>query len=298
MKTQIVNDYIKMISSYSSLIISEADKSWKNINFSQNEPEIVKDYLLSPNIGIDYLNWNLSEVIYRQTNRYEIKFASVFCHQKPRIKRTPNSVSSCIGDTISCELGDLMTIFVLLDKNKKIVYSSAKIMQAKKTHNIDSQSQKCLYENDIEFEMPKNIIEYSSNDNNLRFFPDFDDNREKALSYLILNNGIPLVKQIPSSSNLSYRWGYHLQLTLEMKSGLSFTTPIDKNDSGWNCIINDLINVGTGKVKNNIKRGYGLNHFINHFNYFFFYPEYIMENENFGIPKIIIFCKDTELALE
>jgi hypothetical protein len=50
----------------------------------------------------------------------------------------------CTGSTCICELGDLMTVFLLLDKNKNIVCSTAKIMQVKKQDNLNSESQKCL----------------------------------------------------------------------------------------------------------------------------------------------------------
>lgn len=297
MKDKIISDYIKLISKYSSLIISEANNSWKGIDFTKTEPQIIKDYLLSAGKGVDYLNHKISSVIHTQT-RYEVKFASVHCHQKSRIVRTNNSITNCTGSTSSCELGDLMTIFILLDKNKKIVHSTAKIMQAKKKDVLDSESQKCLYESDLDFEMPQNIVIESTNPDKLRILPNFNSNRNNALSYLILNNGFPLNKEIPSSSNLSYSWSLHLNLMMEFKTGLSFVPPINEVENGWNCIINDLINIGAGKIKCNTKRGSGLEHFINAFNYFFFFPEYKLENENTGIPKVIIFCKDTELGLE
>jgi hypothetical protein len=297
MKDKIISDYIKMISKYSSLIISEANNSWKGIDFSKTEPQIIKDYLLSAGKGVDYLNYKISSVI-RSQPRYEVKFASVYCHQKPIIVRTNNSITKCLGSTPSCELGDLMTIFVLLDKNKKIVHSTAKIMQAKKKDILDSESQKCLYESDLDFEMPQNIVNESTNPDKLRTLPNFNSNRNNALSYLILNNGFPLNKEIPSSSNLTYSWSHHLNLMMEFKTGLSFVTPTKKVDNGWNCIINDLINIGAEKIKGSTKRGSGLEHFINAFNYFFFFPEYKLENENTGLPKVIIFCKDTKLEIK
>ncbi|PWH81909.1 hypothetical protein [Brumimicrobium oceani] len=268
MKDQIISDYIKMISKYSSLIISEANNSWKGIDFSKTEPQIIKDYLLSAGKGVDYLNHKISSVIHTQT-RYEVKFASVYCHQKPRIVRTNNSITKCLGSTPSCELGDLMTIFVLLDKNKKIVHSTAKITQAKKKDILDSESQKCLYESDLDFEMPQNIVNESTNPDKLRILPNFNSNRNNALSYLILNNGFPLNKEIPNSSNLSYSWSHHLNLMMEFKTGLSFVAPTNKADNGWNCIINDLINIGAVKIKSSTKRGSGLEHFINAFNYYY-----------------------------
>jgi len=288
-----ISNYVKMISNYSDLIRQEGIRSWNNIDFSQSEPEIIKEYLLSAGKGVDYLNHNVSKIITSQT-KYELKFASVFCHQKPRVIRTPQSKTNCIGSTDSCELGDLMTIFLLLDRNKNLVCSTAKIMQAKKFDNLDSESQKCLYESDLEFEMPNNVVNVSTNNSSLRELPDYSENRNMALSYLILNDGHPYNKEIPSVSNLHYGWNHHLELMMELKTGKKFTHPIDSDDIGGNCIINDLLNLGVGKVQSSIKRGYGLDFFINAFNYYYYYPEYWIENEDAGIPKMIIICKDTQ----
>lgn len=292
-----ISNYVNMISKYSDLILREASNSWNNIDFSKPEPEIIKEYLLSAGKGVDYLNHNVSKIITNQTE-YELKFASVFCHQKPRVVRTFNSRKNCIGSTDSCELGDLMIVFLLLDKNKNVVCSTAKIMQAKKQDNLDSESQKCLYESDLDFNMPNNVVKVSSNDFALRKLPNYSERRNMGLSYLILNGGNPYNKEIPSASNLHYGWNYHLELMMELKTGKKFVNPIDKEDIGWNCIISDLLNIGTGKVKSSIDRGYGLDFFINAFNYYYYYPEYKIENEETGIPKIIIICKNTERSID
>jgi len=284
-----------MISKYSTLILNESIRSWDNIDFSKSEPSIIKEYLLSAGKGVDYLNHKISKIITNETD-YELKFASVYCHQKPRVIRTQNSRTKCVGSTDSCELGDLMTIFLLLDKNKNIVCSTAKIMQAKKQDNLDSASQKCLYESDLEFEMPNNVVNVSTSRSALRKLPDYSEHRNMALSYLILNDGHPYNREIPSASNLHYGWNHHLELMMELKTGKKFTNPIDNNDIGWNCIINDLLNIGTGRVTSSIKRSSGLDFFINAFNYYYYYPEYKLENEESGIPKMIIICKDTEMV--
>ena len=286
-----------MISIYSDLIISESVRSWNDIDFKQTEPNIIKEYLLASGKGVDYLNQNISKVITKETE-YEMKFASVFCHKKPTITRTENSKSQCQGNTPSCELGDLMTIFLLLDRDKNISFSSAKIMQAKKYDILNSESQKCLYESDRDFEMPKNVLSKSTCVDKLRILPDYSENRNLGLSYLILNSGHPFNKEIPYNSNLHYSWGHHLQLTMELKTGKKFEIPSDSNDNGWNCIINDLLNVGSGAIKSSTERGYGIKELINAFNYYYYYPEYWRENEEAGIPKLLIICRDTERKIK
>lgn len=80
-------------------------QSWNGINLAATEPDIIKNYLLSPDVGVDYLNRNIAANIHSNT-QYTKKFASVYTHQKPRITRTVNSIANCTGDTRQCELED------------------------------------------------------------------------------------------------------------------------------------------------------------------------------------------------
>lgn len=85
---------------------------------------------------------------------------------------------------------------------------------------------------------------------------------------------------------------------MEFKTALAFNTPVNNMDNGWNCIVNDLLNIGAGIIKSSSNRGYGLDHFKNIFNYYYYYyEEYKIESENEEISTMIVFCKDTELAL-
>lgn len=297
MKDKIIQDYIKMISSYGSLIYREAENSWKGISKVHNEPKIVQDYLLSKGKGVDYLNHTVSKKILDET-KYEMKFASVYCHKKPTIQRTVNSKTNCKGSSPGCELGDLMIVFVLLDKNKSIVHSTAKIMQAKKHDKLDSESQRCLYESDLDFEMPKNVVSHSTNKNKLRILPNFNANRHNALSYLIIRPRSIKTVAIPYHSNIHNQWGSELKNIMELKTGLSFNPPKDNSSNNWDCIINDLLNIGSGVVKSSTKRGYGLDYFKDRFNFFFFFPEYKQENESEGMSQLFVFCKDTELSID
>src|SRR5690606_22848559 len=121
------------------------------------------------------------------------------------------------------------------------IASTAKMMQAKKIDFIDSESIKCLYESDLDFQVPANLIKHSTCVNLIRLLPDYHEGIDKALSYLILNSGSSKNKEIPSSSNLSYDWSYQMQLTMEFKTGLHFSKPSYANENGWNCIVNDLM---------------------------------------------------------
>ena len=76
--------------------------------------------------------------------------------------------------------------------------------------------------------------------------------------------------------------------------GKSFVPPTATTND-WDCIIEDLINVGTGKITSSTSRGAGLKFVLDSFNFLFFYDEYKMELDNPGLPTIYIIVQDTEL---
>ncbi len=112
----------KLVISKRDLILSEACLSWLNINFNQSEPYIIQQYL---NEGTKYLNEHIAQQL--STWGFVVKFGGVFVHQNPIINR----LSECKGNK-RCELGDLLTVFLFVDKNKNLLFQSAFISQAKK----------------------------------------------------------------------------------------------------------------------------------------------------------------------
>lgn len=290
--------FIQTISTFSNEIKIHSQKSWLGINLGLSEPEIIKQYLMSPKVGVDYLNENISKLV-SGNSQYQIKFASVFTHQKPRIERTVTSKSNCVGNTDQCEIGDLLLIFCFIDRNKTVKLARAHLVQAKKDYVLSSASQKCLYENDLDFMMPQNIADKSINPNRLRVLPTYATDRIHSLSYLILNSTYPLpsLRQIPWSSNMEYGYENFLHRFMIGDIGKPFVTPTPTSND-WDCIIDDLINVGTGKVASSTSRGAGLKFVLDSFNYFFFYDEYKMELENPGLPSIYVIVQDTELNEE
>jgi len=285
--------FVNTIVGYEAIIKQHSLLSWNGINLGATEPEIIKDYLLTSGVGVDYLNRNIAAKIHNNT-QYTVKFASVYAHSKPRITRTANSIANCTGDTGQCELGDLMLALVFIDKNKKIIHASAHLAQAKKDPVLTSASQQCLYDKDLEFEMPANAVRESVTQHSLRRLPDYTEQRIHALSYLILKPGVS-IRQVPWSSNMGYGYEHFIYRMLIGDIGKSFKTPI-AGEEEWNCIVDDMINIGTGKVSSSTVRGYGLPFILDKFNYFFFLGEYKMEIPDDGIPTIYIIVQDNELG--
>lgn len=284
--------FVNSISFLSNEITKHSIRSWDNIDLTRSEPDIIKRFLLDKGVGVDYLNRNLSPILSHSS--YEVKFASVFIHQKPRITRHQDAINRCTGSTPSCEIGDLMVVFCLLDRNKTPMFKSAVISQAKKENHLDSQSQKCLYDSDINFLMPKRVYEKSINPTAERFFPDYGQGRSKALHYLILEQ-YPILRQVPWNSNLHYGFEHFIHRILVGDLGLPFENAT-RSEAGWNCIIHDLLNIGNGGIPSSIPRGSELFNIINLFNSFDEYEKYSVEIEDggVGIPTLYIIVRDKE----
>lgn len=283
--------FVKGVSAFSMDIFNHSIASWNGIDFNQPEPLIIKKYLLEKGVGVDYLNRNLAPILSHAS--YEVKFASVFIHQKPRITRHTSSISACTGDTPSCELGDLLVVFCLLDKNKTPLFRSAVISQAKKERKLTSQSQKCLYDSDITFLMPARIYNNSIINTPERNLPDYSQGRTKALHYLILDK-FPNLRQVPWNSDLEYSWAHFFNRILVGDLGLPFENATNTNPD-WNCIIHDLLNIGQGIIPSRIQRGNAMADIINLFNHFSEYDKYSIEiDDEQGLPTVFVIVRDTE----
>jgi len=286
-----LKEFILTVKKYSDLIKVESSNSWNPVNKNQNEPNIILDYLTQPNQGVDYLNNKIASKITAET-KYEMKFASIYCHQKPRIQRTPENVEKCDGDnkTEKCELGDLVIHFLLLDKDKKVKFSNAIILQAKIGNKPDNRTQQCLYENDDVLMFPN----YFGQVNEICELPKYDDNRAKAFAYLFINDNVS-IGQIPIENKLVFSWSFIIQrlLTNDFGKAYNYSEKSYKND--WDKLISKLIfNLSKSKLVKGKKRVNGLDVFLNKFNYYYYYPEYKLTVDNEGLPTIMIIVRNKE----
>ncbi len=281
-------EFRSIIQSNKFPIIIESQLSWENINFNQNEPNIIWDYLRN---GTKYLNDKIGSILSRKG--FTVKFAGVFVHQKPKVTRI-YEWNNCSSDKLNCELGDLLTVFLLVDRNKNLLFQTAFVSQAKKENRIDNKCQRCLYEFDKVFKFPENmrrdisILE--------RHLPEFY-RRHRSLNYLILDT-IPYVKYIPFEADIKVNWGFIIYQMLLGLNGLYFTKYLPRNDYiGWSRIIWDLIYF-TGKSRyRNVYRGNVIRKFLDEFNEFDNYNKNFLEGEDKeggGIPILFIIVQDKE----
>lgn len=248
-RLQVYYDLKKIIQANRCFIIEESKNSWNGINFEKSEPNIIWDYL---NKGTEYLNRTIGKKL--SCNGFDIKFGGVFVHQKPRIERIDNS---CQSNNKNCELGDLLTVFLLIDKDRKLLYQSAFISQAKKENKIDNNCQRCLYEFDKKFKLPKNMGGAERN------LPKFY-RRQRGLNYLILDK-YPCIKHIPFDANIKFSWGNIIYQTLIGLNGLYFAKKEPNNSNRWSKIIWDLVNnTGIAPYKGESRGNMALQ-FLNYF---------------------------------
>ncbi len=144
-------EFRETISNNSLYIIHEVQKSWEVINFHHREPDVVYNYL---RYGVKYLNEKVAAKL--SVSGFIIKFAGVFVHQKPIV--TPVESSSY---NKNCELGDLLTVFIMLDRNKNVLHQRAFISQVKKENKLDNKCQQFLYERSSGFSYFRGACKYN-----------------------------------------------------------------------------------------------------------------------------------------
>ena len=285
------DNFVKSFTKHIPLLHKIIESSWNNIDLTQKENIIIQEYLLRKNVGIDFINTNFCSNI--KMKNYEVKFSSIFVHQKPRIIRHSSSINVCEGDTPECELGDLSIVLCFLDSNKKPLITKSVIMQAKKEMRLDSVSQKCLYDSDEKFLMPQIVVKKSFISGNERTFPSYKQGRTKALKYFIIKNGINSTCINVPWGNITQPFGNLISGVIIGDEGLDFN--ITSSASDWNGIMNDLIQIGSGKVKSSTLRGAFLDEILNFFNFFFYYETFSIDNaDGIGIPIILIIVRDIE----
>lgn len=266
-------------------IIYHTQQSWHVVNFNQPEPNIIFDYLQE---GVIYLNQNVSPIL--STRGFIIKFAGVFIHQKPIV--TPISYKNISNG--NCEVGDLLTLFLMLDRNKKVLYQSAFISQAKKENRLDNRCQRFLYEESYEFEYLKGGCTHNGS---RRILPKIQ-HRHLGMNYLILDESYsftnPFIKLIPFNNSIKFLWGETIFLMLSKLYGLMFRKTEPTNGKGWSRIIWDLINCTGRAAFRGQSRGSFLRNFLNRFNQD---DEYFFQSESpeGGTSILFIIAQDEEV---
>ena len=214
------------------------DASWEGIDRS-NEVSALKSYIFAKNQGIDFLNHNVTPLV--NNSRFHLKFAGIVCHKKPTVQRSAASRKTHAGDTSGCELGDLLTLFVLLDANDKLHHLAGSLFQAKVHQKLDSKSQRNLYDHDEDYILPGNLGGHT------RVMPTYAEGRARALRYLILNpdrpNSFVSCRHTPWDADYQPRWSTYLDALLAGSEGLTARTYPMVGNTSWSTLVDDLLSV-------------------------------------------------------
>ena len=282
--------FVNRVVTLRSSIILHFEHSWHGINYSQNEPDIIRDYLHSPQHGISYLNSNLGSLF--TPFGYELKFGGIFIHQRPQITRVYARTHR------QCELGDLLVIFSFLNEAKDPRLNRAFLVQAKKQMPFNNICQMELYDKDLEFDWPATIYSGSRcTTSPRRILPKTNYCRKNALKYLLCQPHQTEVYLPPAAHLYSRSWGDTLFGLLCSADGLRFSKipPVGKNK--WGAIVWDLIDavsiapIGT----TGISRGRSLGHLLSFFNDYSKQEKYFYEIDGSeGIPIMLIIARSTE----
>lgn len=285
-------NFERLCVSKSREILHHTNKSWSGIDLSKTEPEIVHEYLSSPTRGVNYLNQQIAAPL--STAGYEVKFASVFVHQKPRINRC----SSCPPSEKSCELGDLLVIFSFLNASKTPLLNRAFLIQAKKDFKLDNKCQKAIYDEEVDFDFPNNLVSSSQccKTSQRRYLPEQTNKRWQALKYLVFSDpGQATFIFTPWDNNISADWSIPILGLLTGFDGLRFSNRPYKGQ-GWSAIIWDLVTVTAKAITKGKKRGNYVKNLADEFNDFGNYHQYFRDSdEGPGIPTLLVFIRDREL---
>jgi hypothetical protein len=287
--SQFVTHYTQTARSHQFRRIYE--DAWCKVDRS-NEVEAIREFLLDPSVGVDYLNMQVASKLSNGT--FNVKFASIFCHKKPRVQRTDASRRKHPGDTKGCELGDLLVVFVLLDKNDKLHYASGALFQAKLRPKLDSLSQQCLYDFDTEFDVPQHLAKRFTPPNKRRTMPSPDEGRGRAFRYLILepdyDSTAIRARHTPWTHDYQLRWSTFLHGLLAGTDGLRANLE-SPSPSAWDIIVADLLYVGLKVPAKKPARGNNVavqvatslfNNFTN------LKDASVSDQENEGVPTLMI----------
>ncbi|WP_199481266.1 hypothetical protein [Vibrio owensii] len=272
------------------------EESWSMIDRSKEVPAI-KDYLLKPGVGVDFLNKNVASKI--SNKDFDVKFCSVFCHQKPRVTRTPASIKKNAGSTKRCELGDLFVIFVLLDNNDNMHYCACSLFQAKLKAKLDSESQRALYDEDLEFIVPRYLKNRNPDIPEERKMPTYSEGRAKALRYMILEPSFSpeyvQARYSPWSNDYQLRASTFLDGLLSGTDGLQADL-INRPEGAWEIMVGDLLYTALKVPGRKPPRGntdavkVAKAHFNNFRNFDTFSVE-VDDNKEKGVPILMVIAQ-------
>jgi hypothetical protein len=263
---QRISDFQSHINSRVREIRGAGDQAWQGVT-AKGEVETVREFLVGRGRGTDYLNRNLASLL--GTDGRVVKFASIFLHQMPMvvgIRNRPSGQPARLAKR--CELGDLQTLFLYLDRDKNVCQARSVIFQAKRkpdtgNYVINHPQQRELYDKCTGFEYDT-VLKGETRELPRGHY------RARALQYIFVEERPVRVRTIPSDADQGAfeNFGEHLLRFLNDSTGLD-VPPSRTTDDAWGKVVWDMIDHVASVVTNQTPiRKSGLQGLLDHFNHF------------------------------
>jgi hypothetical protein len=222
--TQRIAQFERVVKANAKKISELGNASWDPIKETTETPTI-RAFLTKRGAGVDYLNRNLASLLSR--NGRVVKFAGLFLHGTPMVRGWTKNEAGKKKHNRNCELADLMTVFLYLDRSKTIkrmrcVMFQAKMQQSKGAHVVDDPEQRKLYDECEGFDYINASI---STKGDSRILPK-GARRKKALQFMFVEPRPVETRTIPSDEGKGKTLGYgdHLVNFLYGETGLKSDT--------------------------------------------------------------------------
>ncbi len=283
--TQRIDQFERVVKAHAKKIAAIGNKSWIPIKESTETPTI-RAFLTKKGAGVDYLNRNLASLLSK--NGRVVKFAGLFLHGTPMVQGwTTNKASKR-----NCELADLMTVFLYVDKSKTIKRMRSIMFQAKMTasngaHVVDDLEQRKLYDECDGFEYVNATVAKKGDSRKLPK----GASRKKALQFMFVEPRPVETRTIPSAKDKGVTLGYgdHLVSFLGGKTGLES----DTKKYAWGKIVWELMEkMGDKFHTDGMIKGPGIQDVLNHFNSFENHDVWSIDegqsDKGFGVQLMIV----------
>ena len=137
-----ISDFEALVNRRAKKIVEIGNASWNPIKESTETPAI-RSFLTKRGAGVDYLNRNLAKLLSKDGR--VVKFAGLFLHGTPMVEGWCLDKAGRKRRKGVCELADLMTVFLYLDRDKVIkrmrcVLFQAKMTASKGAHVVDART--------------------------------------------------------------------------------------------------------------------------------------------------------------
>lgn len=290
-----ISEFENAVNRDAAAIAAAGNAAWVSIREAAETP-MVRAFLTKKGAGIDALNRSLARLLSK--NGRVVKFAGLFLHGTPMVNgwipgKKPGS-KKWLG---SCELADLMTVFLYVDRSKTVKRMRCVLFQAKMKPSpgpfvISNEDikQRRLYDECVGFKYVYDGIATKGTRRTLPTGP----SRKKALNYLFVEPRPVEVSAIPADKRKDQfgEYGDHLVSFLSGKTGLNH----GKRKDDWGVLMMELMEKTAAKLHTDQKiKGTGIKGLLKHFNSFEDHDIWSLddgEGEGLGVQLVIVWDGD------